>query len=139
MASRLPPPGFQGLHPYKPLTRYVRHLLHWRQEGATYFVTFRLGDSLSQEKLEELQQVRREWERQHPHAQRQDGDRHLEELLREVMRRVERWLDQGMGSCRLRDPRAAAVVVEAMRHFDQRRYELDCYVVMPNHVHAILR
>src|SRR4051794_6353839 len=32
------PPGFQGLHPHKPLTVYVRHLPHWRQDGATYFV-----------------------------------------------------------------------------------------------------
>jgi hypothetical protein len=60
-----PPPGFQGLHPDKPVTIYVRHLPHWRQEGATYFVTFRLQDSLPQVKLDELEQWRLEWERQH--------------------------------------------------------------------------
>jgi hypothetical protein len=65
--SNLPsPPGFQGLHPDKPVTTYVRHLPHWRQGGATYFVTFRLGDSLPQSKLDELDQMRREWEQQHP-------------------------------------------------------------------------
>jgi REP element-mobilizing transposase RayT len=26
-----------------------------------------------------------------------------------------------------------------MHHFDGERYELGCYVVMPNHVHAIVR
>ncbi len=26
-----------------------------------------------------------------------------------------------------------------MHHFDNERYELDAYVVMPNHVHAIIR
>jgi REP element-mobilizing transposase RayT len=26
-----------------------------------------------------------------------------------------------------------------MHHFDDERYELDCYVVMPNHVHVIVR
>jgi REP element-mobilizing transposase RayT len=26
-----------------------------------------------------------------------------------------------------------------MRHFDGERYELGCYVVMPNHVHCIVR
>lgn len=55
------------------------------------------------------------------------------------MVRVERWLDEGIGTCRLRDERAIALVVEAMHHFDGERYELDCYVVMPNHVHAVLR
>src|SRR5258707_12522120 len=42
-----PPPGFQGLHPDKPVTAYQRHLPHWRQDGATYFVTFRLADAES--------------------------------------------------------------------------------------------
>ena len=56
-----PPPGFQGLHPDKPVTVYVRHLPHWRQEGATYFVTFRLHDSLPQSKLQELDRVRHLW------------------------------------------------------------------------------
>src|SRR5262245_6831254 len=114
-----PPPGFQGLHPDKPVTMYLRHLPHWRQEGATYFVTFRLHDALPQAKLDELEQVRREWEKQHPvpptvgrfckpsgvagrFAKPSYGDQQLEVLSREIMCRVEQWLDQGMGSCHLR-------------------------------------
>ncbi len=31
-----------------------RNLPHWRQQGATYFVTFRLNDSLPQAKLAQL-------------------------------------------------------------------------------------
>jgi hypothetical protein len=58
-----PPPGFQGLHPDKPVTVYQRHLPHWRQDGATYFVTFRLADSLPQSKLEELAGLKAAWER----------------------------------------------------------------------------
>jgi putative transposase len=151
-----PPPEFQGLHPDKPVTMYVRHLPHWRQEGATYFVTFRQRDSLPEAKLDELEQVRREWEQQHSapstvgrifnpsspqgwFAKPSYGKEQLEELSREIMRRVEQWLDQGMGSCRLKDRSAAKRVVDAMHHFDSQRYELGCYVVMPNHVHAIVR
>ena len=48
------PPGFQGLCADEEVTIYVRHLPHWRQPGATYFVTFRLHDSLPQCKLREL-------------------------------------------------------------------------------------
>ena len=48
------PPGFRGLHPDVPVTVYYRHLPHWRQDGATYFVTFRLDDALPQCKLDEL-------------------------------------------------------------------------------------
>jgi hypothetical protein len=44
--NRPAPPGFQGLHPDIPVTFYYRHLPHWRQDGATYFVTFRLAEHL---------------------------------------------------------------------------------------------
>jgi hypothetical protein len=61
-----PPPCFQGLHPDKPVTVYQRHLPHWRQDGATYFVTFRLADSLPQSKLDELAALKEAWQRRHP-------------------------------------------------------------------------
>jgi putative transposase len=130
------PPGFQGLRDDLPVTTYVRHLPHWRQDGATYFVTFRLGDSLPQAKLRELSAWRAEWERRHPCPRSGAAD---QELSREVMRRVEVWLDQGMGSCLLADQVNAATVREALHHFDGNRYELASYVIMPNHVHLIAR
>jgi REP element-mobilizing transposase RayT len=119
-----------------PLRVYIRHLPHWRQAGATYFVTFRLHDSLPQVKLDELATLRREWEARHPPPQQ---DEQLEALTREMVRRIELWLDQGMGSCRLKEPKAAQCIADAMHYFDGNRYELGCYVVMPNHVHAIVR
>src|SRR5579863_3252461 len=94
-----PPPGFQGLRPDKPLTVYQRHLPHWRQDGATYFVTFRLADSLPRSKLDQLECFKVEWERRHPPPRSNVA---LEELARKVQGWVERWLDQGMGSCVLK-------------------------------------
>ncbi len=40
------PAGFRGLDPDLEVRIYRRGLPRWRQEGATYFVTFRLVDSL---------------------------------------------------------------------------------------------
>jgi putative transposase len=197
-----PPPGFQGLDPNKPLTVYERHLPHWRQDGATYFVTFRLADSLPQTKLDELAALKLEWEQRQKTAQesrpttgehdwssktarenrpttgehdwssktaresRPTTGEHdwssktaresrptidenpscrtallsrLAPLSRQIEERVERWLDQGMGSCVLKQTHLAKLVTSSMHHFDGERYELCCYVVMPNHVHAILR
>jgi len=130
------PPGFQGLHPDKPVTMQMRLLPHWRQDGATYFVTFRLGDSLPESKLRELREYRDAWIRKHPPPR---SHKLNEDLSRDVFTRVERWIDQGMGSCVLRDPSAAKFMTNAMHHFDGIRYELDAYVVMPNHVHVIVR
>jgi putative transposase len=131
-----PPPGFQGLRDDLPLTMYSRHLPHWRQPGATYFATFRLADSLPQSKLSELAAWRDEWERRNPEV-RTEGM--WLEFACEAMRRVEVWLDQGMGSCVLRDPSNAATIVQAFQKFDEQRYELASYVIMPNHVHLIVR
>jgi putative transposase len=131
-----PPPGFQGLDPYKPVTVYYRFLPHWRQDGATYFVTYRQDDSLPQTKLRELQDLKNDWERRNPPPRSQEK---MEEWSRLAAGRIEAWLDGGMGTCRLRDRRAAALVIEAMHHFDGERYELDCYVIMPNHAHLLVR
>ncbi len=136
MWNRPGPAGFQGLRDDLPLTVYEQVLPHWRQHGATYFVTFRLADSLPQVKLRELRQFKEEWERKHP-PPRSNEER--DELAREVMQRVERWLDQGIGACVLKSPEAAAHLVTAMHKNDDSLYELGCYVVMPNHVHAVVR
>jgi REP element-mobilizing transposase RayT len=148
-----PPPGFQCLRDDLPLTVYERHLPHWRQDGATYFVTFRLEDALPQSKLAELELLKAEWERRRPPPACRMGfspshpcgkgfspsgdDR--EDLTRQIMRRVEAWLDQGMGSCVLRSADVSAILVKAMHADEVLGHELDCYVVMPNHVHAIVR
>src|ERR1043165_9368570 len=60
-----PPPTFQGLREDLPLEVYQQVLPHWRQDGATYFVTFRLADSLPHEKLEELRTFKAEWQKKH--------------------------------------------------------------------------
>ena len=53
--------------------------------------------------------------------------------------RAERWLDQGMGECVLKDAKFAAEVAASLHFFDNQRYELGCFVVMPNHVHVVVK
>ena len=95
-----PPPGFQGLREDLPLHVYVRHMPHWRQDGAMYFVTFRLADSLPQDKLRELEVLRCDWQRNNPAPNSADA---LQQFARTMTERTERWLDQGLGSCVLKD------------------------------------
>lgn len=124
---------------------YQRHLPHWRQDGATYFVTFRLADSLPQNKLNELKCLKAEWERRHfllgtaQESRPTPPQIALEELARQVQERVERWLDQGMGSCVLKQTSLAEWLTSAMHHFDKDRYDLSCYVIMPNHAHVLVQ
>jgi REP element-mobilizing transposase RayT len=130
------PPGFRGLDVAGTVSKYYRHLPHWRQDGASYFVTLRLADSLPQCKLNELRQIRRQWERAHPQPRSEEA---WERLFRETVCRAERWLDQGMGSCVLADDTAAELVRQSLHYFDHDRYELGSHVIMPNHVHLVVR
>jgi putative transposase len=129
------PPHFAPLDWNKPIKKYRRKLPHWVQEGATYFITFRLADSLPQEKLDELEHLRAQWEAAHPEPRAEED---VQRYFRETMQRVDDWLDAGAGECWLRDETCAAIVTRAMHHFDSERYFLSSYCVMPNHVHVTL-
>ena len=48
-------------------------------------------------------------------------------------------LDKGSGACHLRNPALAKVVSEALLHFNERRYRLFAWCVMPNHLHVVVR
>ena len=53
-------------------------------------------------------------------------------------KRLEQLLDAGYGSCLLRRPDIASLVIDNWLRFDGVRYELLAWVVMPNHVHVLV-
>jgi REP element-mobilizing transposase RayT len=56
----------------------------------------------------------------------------------ELRRKIEEYLDAGHGACWLRHPQIGSLVESALLHFDQERYRLLAWCVMPNHVHALI-
>jgi REP element-mobilizing transposase RayT len=110
-------------------------LPHWRQEGTTYFVTFRLADSLPREKLNQLRVERDLWMQTHPEPHDEAARREYYELFPQ---RLQQWLDAGTGSCALAIPEVKELLENSLRHFDGRRYRLHEFVVAPNHVHALV-
>jgi len=111
------------------------NLPHWNQAGAIYFVTFRLTDSLPQEKLKIYSQERELWlaNNPEPHSPEQKED-----YFERFPKRLQEWVDAGYGSMILKDPAANRIVTDAIRHFEGDRYTLDEFVVAANHVHALL-
>ncbi len=98
---------------------------HRDELGLTQSITFRLADSLPQEKLRQI-------------------DAELATLptaLRDHARRrqIETWLDAGLGCCALRHPALATLVENTFFHFDSLRYQLLAWCIMPNHVHVLIR
>jgi REP element-mobilizing transposase RayT len=111
------------------------YLPHVKREGASYFVTFRLTDSLPKEVLLRFEREHAESIRMLPGTAPAEA---LHEVHRELRRKIERHLDQGAGACHLRRPDIADMVAGALRHFHGEHYLLDEWVVMPNHVHLVL-
>jgi ATP-dependent DNA helicase DinG len=131
-----PVPPFMPFDPEAPLAIYGRQLPHWRQAGATYFVTFRLADAMPQGKLKQWQAEQEQWLREHPepHSAAQQQEYHSR-----FTDRLQDWMDAGYGKCLLREPQVSKLVEDALRFFDGERYLLGTFVVMPNHVHALVR
>jgi hypothetical protein len=110
-------------------------LPHWTQPDVTYFVTFRLADSLPATKLLALREERDLWLRNHP-VPLSDADR--QEYHRRFNGKFEYWLDQGYGECRLARPDLKSIVETALMYFHGERYRLGESIVMPNHVHVLV-
>lgn len=117
MPSNAPPNSFKGWHSRG-------YLPHFDSGKVAQSVTFRLVDSLPQEKLNILEEQLSL----------------LPETLAERERRtsIEQWLDSGMGCCVLRHPEIAELVQNALLRFDGERYHLVAWGIMPNHVHVLL-
>ncbi len=71
-------------------------------------------------------------------SQSQTGAPFAMEAGRERRRRLESYLDRGMGECWLRQPAIAELTEGALRFFDGKRYRLAAWVVMPNHLHVLV-
>jgi REP element-mobilizing transposase RayT len=112
-------------------------LPHWGQGSVWYFVTFRLADALPRAVVDEIQRQREEWRR--THDVRKLSRAELAEYHQLFSERYENLLHAGNGSCVLRDPVNADIVRGALRHFDGERYILDEFVVMPNHIHVLVK
>lgn len=130
------PPGFRGFDPNRGLRIYRRHLPHWRQSGATYFVTFNLADAIPANKQSELASLRREWKHtQMPSATEADWL----DFAKRHFSMSERILDAGYGKCFFRNDEYAEELCRALLHFHEERYELGCFVIMANHCHLTMR
>jgi putative transposase len=121
-------------NPYDEIRHTENRLPHWQQNGAVYFVTFRLADAVPIRLRNEWENERGAWLRLHPKPWSNETEM---EYHRRFSGAIEQWLDAGHGSCLLRRPECAEIVADTLRHFEGERVVMTSYVVMPNHVHAL--
>lgn len=155
--NELPPVTFQSLDRTADIEVTERNLPHWFQVGTALFVTFRLADSLPKQVVLRMREEFREWlrcrslpldladsilgsfERDFEPLLSQVKFAERKELRRMVNRLFQHSLDECHGSCLLKDPALASIVGDAIRQFDGDKYDLDRFVIMPNHVHVLVQ
>ena len=59
------------------------------------------------------------------------------EYHRRFSRKIERWLDQGLGSCVFLDSDARGVLKNCLVRFEGDRVLQHAWVIMPNHLHVL--
>jgi len=94
------------------------YLPHFDSGAVVQMITFRLADSLPRKIYREFLA-----------SSIRDPDRQS---------RIEAFVDEGRGACLLKQPRNASIAQAALHHFDGERCRLLAWVIMPNHVHALL-
>lgn len=116
--------GARASRPQILADHFRGYLPHWERGETPQAITFRLADSLPKKLLD---------------AWSQELSALSEEDQAEGRRqRITESLDAGYGACWLAHPEIAREVEMALRHFDNERYHLHGWCIMPNHVHVII-
>jgi putative transposase len=148
------PIPFRGFDERGEVRVYYNGILpHWRQDGCTYFVTYRQADALPEAVIRELEFERNQWLRsrgievadiedekldwKQTIGKLSKADQRLYE--RKMATRLNKYLDAGHGSCVLRRPDIRKIVANSLEFFHEQRVLTGDYAVMPNHVHALMR
>jgi REP element-mobilizing transposase RayT len=101
------------------------YLPHFDGGEILQFITFHLGDALPRGVVEKWKS---ELERENH-----------EEAQNILFWRIEKYVDQGFGECFLKQMKIAELVQDTLLYFDNEKYKLISWVIMPNHVHLLLR
>jgi len=113
-------------------------LPHWELDDAVYFFTYRLHDALPQKVLAELERERTEIIRRVAGCRAQLSVEQRWRIDEDFGHRLDEELDKGYGSCLLKTSSVAEILIENWFHFDEVRYRMIAWSVMPNHVHLIV-
>jgi len=119
---------------FKGIKKSGSKLPHWQQGEVPLFITYRLNDSLPKLVVEKWQRDRAIWLKDKTDPW---DDETKQEYQRRFVMKLEDVLDNCHGSCVLERPDVRNLAIDSLHFFDGKRITLDCYVVMPNHIHTI--
>ncbi|MCI0473272.1 MAG: hypothetical protein L0Y76_06800 [Ignavibacteria bacterium] len=107
-------------------TYYKRHLPHIQLPQASYFITFRLANTIPVSVIQRLR------------AEQKESEKEIIEFQRRLFYKIDDYLDRcNNNNYYLRTPAVAKIVSAAIHFYDKKFYDLIAYCIMPNHVHLV--
>ncbi len=113
---------------------FKRKLPHYQPPNASFFITFRLANSLPRHIVAQLKE-------EYKTALKEIGRSKVlsYEEQKKYFSRFDKYLDRvEHGPTWLQDDRISGIVAETLHCWNGRRYDLVCYCIMPNHVHLVI-
>ena len=112
------------------------NLPQMHQDETMQYVTFRLADSLPKSECKEIYERLNCFKRLHPMPWDESTKILYWKKIGPIQQRL---LDNGYGACWLKYPECRNILIGAIEYKDNIDYEVYCYVIMPNHVHILIR
>jgi REP element-mobilizing transposase RayT len=114
------------------------YLPHLEVPDCTYFLTFRLAGTLPQNILNSFRKERDHMRKHPPHKNEHLDKAEMQRLKYLESRKVQEYLDKGIGECWLKEPSIATIAKNAVEHFENIKYISHAWCIMPNHMHWVL-
>lgn len=109
---------------------HKRNLPHFYRQNSTYFITYRLKNSIPINILKELRE-RKEFNK----AFKSKAEKYKSD--KKFFAEYDNILDKNSKIQFLKEPKVARIVCDSLHFYDKKEYGLICYTVMPNHVHLV--
>ncbi len=120
---------------------YKRNLPHIQPVNSIFFVTFRLANSLPKSVIEKLQIEQEIIIRQLGKIKnRTEKVKNIYIQQKRYFGKFDKLIDgSSSGSYWLKDNRVAKIVVSSIYFYNNNKYILYCFCIMPNHVHLLFK
>ena len=116
--------------------RGENNIPHWELDSTIYHVCFRLNDSVPVQKQQEWLQERESLMGIVIREKRELTEDEKKKLQYLYLVKIESFLNSGYGECLLRIPQVAQIVKDSLVFYNDRKYILHSWCIMPNHLHV---
>ncbi len=119
---------------------YRRNLPHYQPEDGIFFITTRLAFSLPEYILKELQTKKELFEKAIKYIDDQNKKELIKEFHKSYFIKFDEFLDKFNKSPKwLYKTEIAKIVEDNLNYWNEKRYLLLSYCIMPNHLHLMIK